>query len=121
MELPSVAAVVAEIVAVTGADAVSVVDENVTVTPLGAPLAESVTGELNPPEVVNVRLTVFEYPFPTVTLDEPAVRPNEALPLLQFVASRWASIEPNPVASSYPVPALKPVTPGTLLLPLVMS
>ena len=33
----------------------------------------------------------------------------------------FASTEPTPVTASYPVPQEKPVTPGTLLLPEVMS
>lgn len=70
------------------------------VTPVGAPVADKVTGELKPPEAVKVILTVFELPLPTVTVDAPAAKENVALPSLQWLASRFASIDPNPVAWS---------------------
>lgn len=121
VELPAAAPLLAEIVAVTPAVAVSVDEENEIVTPVGAPLAESVTGELKPFAAANVSLTVFDDPVPTVKLEDAAVTPNVALASPQWLTNRLALIDPSPVAWSYPVPAVKPVTPGTLLLPLVVS
>jgi hypothetical protein len=76
---------------------------------------------LNPFEAANVSLTVLDDPLPTVKLDEAAFNPNVALASAQWLTSKLASIDPRPVAGSYPAPAVKPVTPGTLLLPPVMS
>ena len=66
--LPATAFAAAVNVAVTGAPALAVAAENFTVTPLGTPLVDSVTGALNPPCAVTATLTVPDPPRPTVTL-----------------------------------------------------
>lgn len=43
------------------------------------------------------------------------------LALLHAFTNALASTVPRPVASSYPVPAVNPFTPGTLLFPFVTS
>ena len=44
-----------------------VAGEKPTVTPAGAPLEASVTGELNPPRRVSERLVVVDFPCASVT------------------------------------------------------
>jgi len=56
--MPATAFAAAVTVIVTGAAAVRVGEEKVTDTPVGAPAADSVTGEVNPPCAVMVRLAV---------------------------------------------------------------
>ena len=57
------------IVAVTGADDVIVADENFTVTPVGAPLAVRVAGELKPPCAISVIVKFEELAGATITLE----------------------------------------------------
>ena len=68
VELPAARVAATVIVAVTGASVVSVAEEKFTVTPDGMPLAERVTGALNPEVAVKVRFTVPELPCVTDTL-----------------------------------------------------
>jgi hypothetical protein len=71
------------------------------VTPFGAPLADNITGELKPACTVMVRVTVFELPCTTETLDELGVSVKfRALASFQWFTSRFASTEPSPVARS---------------------
>jgi hypothetical protein len=49
VELPAAAFAAAVKVAVTGAELVTLAEENCTVTPAGAPVAERVAGEVKPP------------------------------------------------------------------------
>lgn len=92
---------------VTGAAVLRVGEVKVTVTPLGAPAANSVTGELNPPWAVIVRFAVCGLPGETVRLEEFEARAKfEARLLFQLLTSRKAFTEPSPVVISYPGPAL---------------
>ena len=65
--LPATAFAAAVKVTVTGAAAVSVVEENFMVTPAGAPLAVNETGELNPACAVSVIVTATAPPGATET------------------------------------------------------
>ena len=56
-------------VAVTGCEDVTVGEENVIVTPAGAPVAESVTGALNPPCAFSEMVAVAELPAVKDTLE----------------------------------------------------
>ena len=106
-KLPVAAVAAAAIVKVTGLPALALDEENVTVTPAGAPAAESVTGVAKP--FCGVRLTpaVIDEPCETVTLAGLAESVKfEARPLLQLLTSRNASTDPSPVTGSYPVPAV---------------
>ena len=88
-------------VIVTGVEAVRLDGEKVTDTLAGAPAAESVTEELNPPCALNVRVAVLELPGDTVRLE--ALRANEKFELrvlLQLLTSKNASIDPRPVTIS---------------------
>lgn len=67
-ELPAAAFAAALIVAVTGADTVSVEEEKRTVIPVAVPLAVSVTGDVNPPCAVRVIVAAAELPAATETL-----------------------------------------------------
>jgi hypothetical protein len=88
-------------VIVTWAAGVRAGEENATVTPGGAPAADSVTGELNPPCALIVRVAVAELLGETVRLEEVEARAKfEARMLLQPLTSRNASIEPSPVTIS---------------------
>jgi hypothetical protein len=69
VEFPAVAVAAAEIVTVTEADVVSVTEENFTVTPEGAPLAERLTEESNPFDGVNVSVRVLDPPLAIVGLE----------------------------------------------------
>lgn len=76
-------------------------EEKVTVTPAGAPAADSVTGELNPPCTLRVSVAVFALPGETVRLEEFVASVKfEAAPLFQLLTSRNASTEPSPVTIS---------------------
>lgn len=68
VEVPAAAFAATVIVAVTGAFAVTVAEENLMVTPVGAPLADSVTGDVNPPCAVSEIVAVPELPCATETL-----------------------------------------------------
>jgi hypothetical protein len=69
VELPATALLAALMVAVTGAAAVSAEEENFTVTPAGAALEVSVTGEANPPCAVSVIVAEPELPCAIDTLE----------------------------------------------------
>ena len=79
VELPAGRVAATVIVAVTGASVVSVAEEKFTVTPDGMPLAERVTGALNPDVAVNVILTVPELPCVTDTLGTLGLREKSML------------------------------------------
>ena len=68
--VPPAALLVALTVMVTGEEVFRVGEENVNVTPAGAPAAERVTGELNPPCALMVSVAVDELPGATVRLEE---------------------------------------------------
>jgi hypothetical protein len=68
--VPPAAFADAATVIVTGADALSVGDENETRTLGGAPAAASVTGELNPPCAIMDKLEVVEPPGVAARLEE---------------------------------------------------
>lgn len=86
---------------VTGAAVVRVREEKVTVMPARDPAADSVTGELNPPCALIVRVAVFELPGETVALEESVANVKfEARLLFQLLTSRNASTEPSPVTIS---------------------
>lgn len=106
-KVPPAALLVALTVIVTGEEVFSVGEEKVTVTPAGAPAAERVTGELNPPCALMVTVAVVVLPGATVRLEDKELRLKfEARLLLQLLTSRKASTEPSPVVISYPGPAL---------------
>jgi len=91
----------AAIVAVTGAVEVRVGDEKLTFIPVGAPVTDSVTGELNPPSTLSLKVTLLVLPCPTETFEAlDAMVKVEALRPLQCLTSRKASIDPSPVAKS---------------------
>jgi len=69
-KVPPAALAVAATVMVTGVEVLRVGEEKVTVTPVGAPTAESVTGEVNPPCALMVRVAVVALPGVTVRLEE---------------------------------------------------
>lgn len=84
VELPATAPVDAVKVAVTGALAVAAEEENCTLTPVGVPLADSVTGALNPPCGVIVSVALLELPGATETLETLGVSVKfNVLPSLQ--------------------------------------
>ena len=98
---PAAAVVPAERVSVAGALDVSVDEEKCAVTPLGAPVAESETGALNPPCGLNVMVAVLEEPWATETLLTLGVRAKVTELLSpQLFTSRFASTDPSPVAWS---------------------
>ena len=100
-QLPATALAPADTVTVTGAAVVRVEEEKVTVTPVGAPAADSVTGELNPPWALTVRVVVAGAPWPTLTLEEFVDSVKLEAPLFfQLLTSRNASTEPSPVTIS---------------------
>lgn len=100
-QVPAVTFAAAAAVIVTGAAVVKVGEEKLTVTPAGAPAADSATGELNPPCALMVRVAVFELPGETARLEELAASVKfEARLLLQLLTSRNASTEPSPVTMS---------------------
>ena len=68
--------VAAVTVVVTGVVLVSATGENVTVIPLGAPLADSVTGEVKLPCVVSDRVTALDLPCATDKVEELVVIPK---------------------------------------------
>jgi len=99
--LPAATLEAAVTVAVTGEAAVRVAEENCTAMPVGAAPADSVTGELNPPCAVRLRVAVFEFPGTTERLLEPdASAKFQALLFFQLLTSRDASTEPSPVTMS---------------------
>ena len=99
--MPTTVLLAAAIVAVTGMETVRLVGENVTVTPLGTPLADNVTVELKPPCTVSVRVTPPDPPCATGTAVALGVRVNvETARSLQWFTSRLASTDPSPVAWS---------------------
>lgn len=86
---------------VTGELAVSVWEEKFTVMPAGAPLTDSVIGELNPPSAFSLKVTFALLPCPTDTVKALGVSKKlEALRPLQWLTSRKASTEPSPVTKS---------------------
>ena len=88
-------------VIVTGAAGVTVGEEKLTVTPLGAPAAESVTGELNPPCALIVKMAEVELPSMTPRFEELAASEKfDAALFFQLLTTRNASIEPSPVTMS---------------------
>jgi len=96
------------------------------VRPEGSPLTDSEVAALSPPPTVVV--TVVVAPVLASATDElESVRVSvgvgagvgAAAP--HAVTNLSASTEPHPVVWSYPAVAVNPVTPGTLLLPVVMS
>ena len=88
-------------VMVTGALGVRVGEEKDSVTPVGAPAADSVTGELNPPCALMVRVAVRWLPGEIVRLEELEASEKSDAPLLaQLLTSRKASTEPSPVTIS---------------------
>jgi len=93
-----------------------------TVTPAGAEAVKA-TEFLAVPLAVTLSEKLVELPVSTVPLVEPAFRvkstPAAVLaPPPQTLTSTAPSTDPNPVARLYEAPlALKPVTPGTVLLP----
>src|SRR5258706_3443992 len=93
-----------------------------TVVPAGAPVALSETALLKPPETVVVIVDGPAVPCTRVTEvgDAAIVKFGVGAPA-KLLTKAVASTVPTPVTASYPVPQLKPVTPGTLLLPLVTS
>lgn len=96
---------------------------NEAVTPGGNPLTESDTDESNPPLTETCALIWPLDPRATDREFAPTLRAMLGLctGAVQLVTRRLASTDPRPEAWSYPVPALNPVRPGTLLLPEVMS
>jgi hypothetical protein len=103
----------------------TLLDDKLTVMPAGTPETVRVTADLNVPPAVTVvvneavppvaRLRVFGA-FTAVRVAGPV--PDVSV---QWLTSNAASTEPNPLAWSYPVVAKNPFTPGTVLLPVVMS
>jgi hypothetical protein len=82
--------------------------ENVAVTPVGNPLAERATAELNPDLGETVIEAAALAPCLMVTEVRDALnwKPGlETEPPPQLLTSREASTEPRPVAISYPTPA----------------
>jgi hypothetical protein len=100
-----------------------VLGANVDVTPLGNPVTEKTTGALKPPLTATVSvMLLFDPAFNATELDEGVTRKaGELVASFQWLTRTEASTDPSPVVWSYPTPALNPVCPGTLLLPLVMS
>ena len=76
-------------------------EEKVTVTPLGAPAADNVTAELNPPCALMLTVAVVAAPGATVKPEEFAASEKfEARLLFQPLTNRNASTEPSPVTKS---------------------
>lgn len=97
--------------------------ENVTVTPAGIPLALSAIGELSEPVTVAETFTdeaAVDTALTAVLLSASCMV-GVLLPSFQWETSALTSTEPSPLARSYPAEALNPVSPGTELLPLVVS
>jgi hypothetical protein len=69
VDVPTTVFAAALTVAVTGVLVVRVDEEKRTVTPVGMPLAVSVTGDANPPCVVNVMVAAVELPALTEMLE----------------------------------------------------
>lgn len=100
-KVPAVALEFVLTLIVTGALGLRVGEENDTVK-LGDPLAaERVTGELNPPCAVIVRVAVWGLPGGTVRMKEfDANEKLDARLFAQLLTRRKASTEPSPVAIS---------------------
>ena len=78
----------------------------VTVTPVGWPVADSVTGELNPPVTVLVMVEVPEPPRGTDTVvgDAERLKPDDEPPARALIRATPFGL-PHPVARSYPTVA----------------
>ena len=88
-------------VMVTGAAGVRLIDEKRAVTPAGSPVADSATGELNPPCALIVRVVLTELPAVTLRLAESAASAKlDVVLVFQLLTSRKASTEPSPVVKS---------------------
>lgn len=106
-KVPAAAPEVAATVIVTGPEAVVVGEEKEMVMPFGAPAADSVTGELNPPCTVMLIVAGVELPGGTVRVETRELSEKfEAIAFRQLLTSRKASTDPRPVVMSYPVAAL---------------
>jgi hypothetical protein len=93
-----------------------VADEKLAVTPVGSPLTDNATAELNPFKLATVRTKDVE--LPTFTLApmgfgisvklwaETVTLNSSARLLFQLLTKRNASTEPSPVVISHPGPAL---------------
>lgn len=98
---------------------------NDAVTPAGNPEVERVTLPVKPPRSVTEMVLLPADPCAMERLAGDAARLKSGVavpPLLFQKFTRFAALtEPQPVARSKPTVALKPVTPGTVLLPVVQS